>query len=56
MRMIYCTFKRTEIADREEGVFIEAEHDIIVDMTGRVVEAPVWNYTQRPHKFCVECQ
>lgn len=52
-----CVFRRTEDTAFEQGIAINAlpgnyDVSVIVDLDGKVVEAPIWDYSLLTHEGC----
>jgi hypothetical protein len=45
-------FKRDENDDWEDGLIVNAD-GLIIDMDGKPVPTPVWDFRYRTHLFCV---
>lgn len=55
LTIMAVTFKRTEgQTTGESGILINEGSGPIIDMDGKVVESPVWDYRQHPTRFCVQ--
>lgn len=52
MNLMACVFKRDKASDWEDGILID-EGELIIDMQGKPVEEPIWNYQQLAHQLCV---
>jgi hypothetical protein len=47
-----CRFIRKEHDDWEDGIIIN-EGEVIIDMDGKPVPAPIWNYEVFTYRFSV---
>lgn len=47
-----CRFRRNETSPIETGLLIN-EGQLIIDMSGMPVEAPIWNFWQEPIAGCL---
>lgn len=52
LHLMTCVFKRTKDSNEESGVLVN-EGQLIIDASGNLVEAPIWNYTTKEFYFSV---